>query len=177
MCAEIERAAPARIGLTGGGAPALESRLAGGVTPKTVDEFRAWGAGAGVLVREQGGRVEGRYLLVSLGTGTSVLLVEGERVARVGGTALGGGTVVGLGAALHGALTFRQGRVQESNFHDYRILRQNEMPTVETHIVPSGAAPSGVGEPGTPPIAPAVANALFALTGQRVRELPIRLRA
>jgi isoquinoline 1-oxidoreductase beta subunit len=85
------------------------------------------------------------------------------------------GVAFGLGAALHSALSFKGGEVQQSNFHDYRVLRLNEMPAVEVYIVPSTEKPSGVGEPGTPPIAPAVANALFALTGQRVRELPIRL--
>jgi len=67
----------------------------------------------------------------------------------------------------------RQGRVQQSNFHDYRMLRLAEMPVVEVHIVPSSDAQGGVGEPGTPPIAPAVCNALFALTGKRIRKLPI----
>lgn len=85
------------------------------------------------------------------------------------------GIAFGLGAVLHSALTFRDGRVQESNFHDYRVLRLDEMPEVEVHIVPSRERPGGVGEPGTPPIAPAVANAVFALTGQRLRELPLRL--
>ncbi len=84
------------------------------------------------------------------------------------------GIAFGLGAALHSALSFKDGRVQQSNFHDYRVLRLNEMPLVETHIVPSTERPSGVGEPGTPPIAPAVANAIAALTGQRLRELPLR---
>ena len=84
------------------------------------------------------------------------------------------GIAFGLGAALHSALSFKAGRVQQSNFHDYRVLRLNEMPLVEVHIVPSSGKPSGVGEPGTPPIAPAVANAIAALTGQRLRELPLR---
>jgi isoquinoline 1-oxidoreductase beta subunit len=87
------------------------------------------------------------------------------------------GIAFGLGAALHSELVFKDGRVQQSNFHDYRVLRLNEMPQVEVHIVPSTAPPSGVGEPGTPPIAPAVANAVFALTGQRLRSLPLRLTA
>ncbi len=84
------------------------------------------------------------------------------------------GIAFGLGAALHSALSFKDGRVQQSNFHDYRVLRLNEMPLIETHIVPSTERPSGVGEPGTPPIAPAVANAIAALTGKRLRELPLR---
>lgn len=81
----------------------------------------------------------------------------------------------GLGAALHSRIDLRDGRPQQSNFHDYRVLRLAEMPQVEVHIVPSAERPGGVGEPGVPPIAPAVANALFALTGRRLRELPLRL--
>jgi isoquinoline 1-oxidoreductase beta subunit len=65
--------------------------------------------------------------------------------------------------------------VQQSNFHDYMPLRMNECPAIEVEIAASGEAPGGVGEPGTPPIAPAVANAVFALTGQRLRSLPLRL--
>ncbi|HET9653249.1 MAG TPA: xanthine dehydrogenase family protein molybdopterin-binding subunit [Usitatibacter sp.] len=78
----------------------------------------------------------------------------------------------GLSGALHGRISFRDGRVEQSNFHDYPVLRIDEMPRVEVHLVPGGDKPTGVGEPGTPPIAPAVANALFALTGKRVRVLP-----
>jgi isoquinoline 1-oxidoreductase beta subunit len=81
----------------------------------------------------------------------------------------------GLGAALHGQVTIERGRVVESNFHDYRILRLYEMPRVEVHIVESHEKPGGAGEPGTPPVAPAVANAVFALTGKRLRDLPFRL--
>jgi len=83
----------------------------------------------------------------------------------------------GLSAALHSALHLKDGRVQESNFHDYRQLRMNEMPAVEVHIVPSTARMGGIGEPGVPPIAPAVANAVAALTGQRLRELPFVLKS
>jgi isoquinoline 1-oxidoreductase beta subunit len=84
------------------------------------------------------------------------------------------GIAFGLGAALESAITFADGRVQQSNFDDYRVLRLPAMPQVEVHIVPSRERPGGVGEPGTPPIAPAVANAVAALTGQRLRELPLR---
>ena len=83
-----------------------------------------------------------------------------------------GGIGYGLSAALHGAITLKQGVVEQSNFHDYPPLRINEMPVVEVHIVASAEKPSGVGEPGTPVIAPAVANALFAATGKRLRRLP-----
>jgi len=83
-----------------------------------------------------------------------------------------GGIVYGLSAALHGAITLENGRVMQSNFHDYAPLRFSEMPRVEVHIVASGELPTGIGEPGTPPIAPAVANAVFTLTGKRLRRMP-----
>ncbi len=83
------------------------------------------------------------------------------------------GIVFGLSAALFGAITFKNGRVEQSNFHDYPLLRINEMPKVEVHIVGSKEAPGGVGEPGVPPVAPSVCNAIFALTGKRIRRLPI----
>jgi isoquinoline 1-oxidoreductase beta subunit len=83
-----------------------------------------------------------------------------------------GGIVYGLSAALHGAITLKNGRVMQSNFHDYAPLRFSEMPRVEVHIVASGEPPTGIGEPGTPPIAPAVANAVFTLTGKRLRRMP-----
>ncbi|VVN78595.1 xanthine dehydrogenase family protein molybdopterin-binding subunit [Pseudomonas fluorescens] len=81
----------------------------------------------------------------------------------------------GLGFTLHSKLTFKDGRVEQSNYHDYQVLRLNEMPLVEVHIVPSSEKPGGIGEAGVPPTAPAVANAVFALTGQRLRELPLQL--
>jgi isoquinoline 1-oxidoreductase beta subunit len=83
-----------------------------------------------------------------------------------------GGIGYGLSAALHGAITLKDGVVEQSNFHDYVPLRINEMPLIEVHITPSAEKPSGVGEPGTPVVAPAVANALFAATGKRLRKLP-----
>lgn len=86
-----------------------------------------------------------------------------------------GGIAFGLGAALYSKITFRDGRVEQSNFHDYQVLRIDEMPRVEVHIVQSHAKMGGIGEPGTPPIAPAVGNALFALTGKRLRSLPFQL--
>lgn len=86
-----------------------------------------------------------------------------------------GGIVFGLTAALKDEITLEQGRVKQRNFHDYSMLRMNESPEIEVHIVPSSEKPTGVGEPGVPPVAPAVANAIFAVTGKRVRKLPIRL--
>ncbi|GAO36059.1 aldehyde oxidase [Sulfuricella sp. T08] len=88
------------------------------------------------------------------------------------GAQMEGGIGFALSAALHSAITFKDGRVEQSNFNDYPLLRISEMPKVEVHIVPSEAAPTGVGEPGVPPLAPAVANALFAATGKRLRKLP-----
>jgi len=85
------------------------------------------------------------------------------------------GIVFGLSAALYGAVTLKDGRVQQSNFHDYPVLRMDAMPKIEVHIVESSEKPGGAGEPGTPPIAPAVANAVFAATGKRLRSLPLRL--
>jgi isoquinoline 1-oxidoreductase beta subunit len=79
----------------------------------------------------------------------------------------------GLGAALHSQISFKDGKVQQSNFHDYQVLRMNEMPKVEVHIVPSTEKMGGAGEPGVPPVAPAVTNAIFAATGKRIRTLPI----
>jgi len=81
----------------------------------------------------------------------------------------------GLSFALHSKLTLKDGQVVQSNYHDYQVLRLNEMPVVEVHIVPSNEKPGGIGETGVPPTAPAVANAVFALTGQRLRELPLQL--
>lgn len=85
-----------------------------------------------------------------------------------------GGIVFGLTAALYGEITFEKGRVKQRNFNDYPMLRMNEMPVVEVHIVPSTNKMGGVGEVAVPPLAPAVANALFAATGKRIRRLPIR---
>ena len=80
----------------------------------------------------------------------------------------------GLTATLYGEITFAEGRVQQRNFHDYPIVRMNEMPAVEVHIVETADKMGGVGEPGVPPVAPAIANAVFAATGKRIRKLPIR---
>jgi isoquinoline 1-oxidoreductase beta subunit len=85
--------------------------------------------------------------------------------------------VFGLSAALYGKLDVVDGKVQQSNFHDYPVLRMADMPRVMVDLIPSDARMGGIGEPATAPIAPAVANAVFALTGQRLRTLPLRLEA
>jgi isoquinoline 1-oxidoreductase beta subunit len=79
----------------------------------------------------------------------------------------------GLGAAMHSEITFKEGKVVQNNFNDYKVMRFNEMPLVEVHIVPSTEKMGGAGEPGLPPVAPAVTNAIFAATGKRLRSLPI----
>jgi isoquinoline 1-oxidoreductase beta subunit len=86
-----------------------------------------------------------------------------------------GGIAFGLSAALFGRIAIREGAVEQGGFRDYPLLTMAQMPEVEVHIVPSQALPDGVGEPPVPPIAPAVANALLALTGRAPRRLPIRL--
>jgi isoquinoline 1-oxidoreductase beta subunit len=86
-----------------------------------------------------------------------------------------GGVIFGLTAALHGRIDIVDGQVQQHNFPDYPLLGLKDVPAIETHIVPSTEPPSGMGEPGVPPVAPAVANALFVLTKQRLRELPLKL--
>jgi isoquinoline 1-oxidoreductase beta subunit len=84
-----------------------------------------------------------------------------------------GAVIFGLSAALYGRIDIEGSVVRQSNFPDYPVVKMAESPAIETHLVPSARAPGGVGEPGTPPIAPAVANAMFVLTGQRVRSLPL----
>src|SRR5919197_4565051 len=84
-----------------------------------------------------------------------------------------GGIGYGLSAAMRGAITLKNGMVEQSNFNEFPVLRMNQAPRIEVHIVPSGGKPTGVGEPGTPVIAPALANALLALNGQPIRALPL----
>lgn len=84
-----------------------------------------------------------------------------------------GAMVFGLSLALMGQIDFKEGEAVQSNFHDYPVARLNQLPPiVKTYIVPSDASASGVGEPGVPPVAPSLANAIFAATGQRIREFP-----
>jgi len=83
------------------------------------------------------------------------------------------GIVFGLSAALYGQITLKDGRVEQTNFGDYRVLRINEMPRVDVHIVDSTAAPGGIGETATACVMPALANAIFAATGKRIRKLPL----
>jgi isoquinoline 1-oxidoreductase beta subunit len=154
----------------------LAAEKAGWESPPPPDRAR------GLAVHESFGSIVAHVAEVSAGAGRIrvhrvVCAVDcGVCVNPLGVRAqMESGIAFGLSAALYGELTIRQGRVMESNFHDYRILRLHEMPQVDVYIVDSREKPGGVGEPGTPPIAPAVANAVFALTGRRLRDLPLRL--
>jgi isoquinoline 1-oxidoreductase beta subunit len=84
------------------------------------------------------------------------------------------GVVFGISGAMWGEITLKNGRVEQSNFHDYRVLRMNETPPIEVHLVRNLEAPGGMGEPGTAATAPALANAVFAATGKRIRQLPLQ---
>jgi isoquinoline 1-oxidoreductase beta subunit len=92
---------------------------------------------------------------------------------RIVESQLEGGIVYGLTAALWGDVTLRDGRVQQRNFNDYRVLRLNELPVLDVHVIKSDAPPGGVGEAAVPPVAPSICNAIFAATGKRLRKLPI----
>jgi isoquinoline 1-oxidoreductase beta subunit len=88
---------------------------------------------------------------------------------------LEGSIIYGLSAVLYGEITLKNGRVQQTNFHDYQVVRMPDSPVIDMHLVESDGKPAGIGEPGTALIGPAVANAVFAATGQRLRRLPLRL--
>jgi len=140
------------------------------------------GHAAGLAVHESFGSIVAEVAEVSVKDGRPrvhrvVCAVDCGSVVNPDGVVaqMESGIVYGLSAALHGAITLKDGRVEQSNFHDYPALRLADMPRVEVHLAPSGRAMGGAGEPGTPPIAPAVGNALAALTGQRLRSLPFRL--
>jgi isoquinoline 1-oxidoreductase subunit beta len=121
-----------------------------------------------VEVEKQGGALRIRRVVGAIDCG----IVVNPDIVRA---QIESAVVFGLSAALKQAITFSAGRVEQSNFHDYQLLRMNETPPVEVHIVPSNEPPSGVGEPGLPPAAPALANALFAATGKRFRSMPFSL--
>ncbi|GMR22443.1 MAG: xanthine dehydrogenase family protein molybdopterin-binding subunit [Acidobacteriota bacterium] len=148
----------------GWGTPLPEGRARGIAMRKSFETFVAEVAEVSV----EGGKVRVHKVVAAIDCG--IAINPWNVVAQVESA-----IVFGLTAALHGELTLENGRVQQSNFHDYPVLRMDEMPEIEVHVVASDEPPTGVGEPGVPPIAPAVANALFTLTGKRVRSLPIRL--
>jgi isoquinoline 1-oxidoreductase subunit beta len=114
----------------------------------------------------QRGQVRLRRIVLAVDTG---IAVNPDTIVAQ----LQGGMIFGLTAALHGRITVARGRVQQSNFQDYRMLRINEAPRIEVHLIASGEPPGGIGEAGTTAAAPALANAIFAATGVRLRSLPI----
>lgn len=133
----------------------------------------------GMAVHESFGTVVGQVAEVSITDGRPIvrrvvsvvdcgIAISPDQIAAQ----MEGGIGFGLSAALYGAITLEEGLVQETNFDTYPVVRMNEMPAVETHIIPSTNRPSGMGEPGVPPIAPAVANALLELTGNATQRLP-----
>ena len=85
-----------------------------------------------------------------------------------------GGIIEGMSAALMGEITVKDGIVEQSNFHDYPICRMHQVPNIDVYFIKSGDAPRGLGEPPLPPVAPAICNAIFAATGNRIRELPLK---
>ena len=130
------------------------------------ESFKSYVAQVAEVSVDKEGKVKVRRVVCAVDCGLVVnpMTVEAQ---------MQGAIAFGLSAALYSAITFRDGRVQQSNFHDYKVLRLTDMPKVEVYLLPSQEKQGGIGEPGVPPIAPAVTNAIFALTGKRIRRLPI----
>lgn len=154
---------------------ALLERSGWGVAPA--------GRHQGLALHEAFGTVVGQVAEVAVG-GDGTLRVHRVTCAVDCGYAINpdivrqqmeGAIIFGLSAALHGEIGIENGRAVQSNFHDYRMVTLRDAPEIDVHIVETDAAPSGVGEPGTPPVAPAVANAVFRATGKRLRRLPLKL--
>jgi isoquinoline 1-oxidoreductase beta subunit len=151
-------------------------------------EKAGWGASLpagqarGIAVHESFGSFVAQVAEVSVGPSGEIRVhrvvcaVDCGRVVNPDTVAaqMESGIVFGLTAALYGGITFKNGRVEQSNFNDYEMLRFGQMPKVEVVIIPSEEPVGGIGEPGVPPIAPAVGNAIFSLTGKRLRRLPFR---
>ena len=138
------------------------------------------GRGRGVALKESFGSIVAEVAEVSVVSGEIsidriVAVVDpGLAITPDGVTAqIESGIIYGLTAAIYGEITIENGAVKQSNFHDYEALRMSAAPVIETHIINSGYHVGGAGEPGTPPAAPALANAIFAATGKRIRELPL----
>jgi isoquinoline 1-oxidoreductase beta subunit len=142
----------------------------------------AAGIGRGIAVHESFGSYVAQVAEVTIGkdgklkVGRVVCAVDCGQVVNPDTVEaqMEGSIVYGLTAALYGEITLKDGRVQQGNFNNYKMLRMSEMPKVEVYILPSTEKHGGVGEPGTPPIAPAVCNAVFSLTGKPIRSLPIK---
>jgi isoquinoline 1-oxidoreductase beta subunit len=147
---------------------ALPSRAGRGVAVQSV--FGSHVAAIAEVEVAPSGEVKVKRIVCAVDCGT---VINPDTVAAQ----LEGGLIFGLTAALYGEITIAKGRVEQSNFHDYRMMRIDEAPKIEVHIVPSGEAPGGIGEPGTSIAAPALANAIFAATGVRLRSLPVDRKA
>ena len=150
--------------MAGWGAPPRKGRFRGLAVHESFGSYVAHVAEVSVVDR----KIHVHRLIVAVDCGTCVNPL-GVAASMEGGAAFA------LSAALFGELSLDQGRVLQSNFHDHPLLRMPDMPRVETHIVPSDRKPGGIGEVSVPSVAPAVANAVFAATGQRLRRLPLRL--
>jgi isoquinoline 1-oxidoreductase beta subunit len=161
---------------------------------EAVGELSGWGEplstrdgrrrGRGLAMTHSFGSTVAQVVEVSAGTGQDGDGIRIERVHCVADVGLAldpgivraqmeSGIVYGLSAAVMGEITFAGGRVEQSNFHDYDALRLAQCPEIRVRILQSGDAPTGVGEPGTPPSKPALANAIYAATGRRIREYPL----
>jgi type II pantothenate kinase len=169
----VLRLEPHSVGLTGGGAAEL-ARLLPWDTAR-VNEFAAWGSGAAALLRSNGGPPAERYLLVSLGTGTSIMLVDGMAVTRVGGTALGGGTLVGLGAQLTGERRFEvlaelatRGARDRVDLRVSDLYRPGEFPLAGELTASAFGKLARLGADSTPPRPEDLAQGLVGLIGENV---------
>jgi isoquinoline 1-oxidoreductase beta subunit len=147
----------------GWGSP-LPPRCGRGVSVQP--SFASWIATVAEVGVDEDGSVSLRRVVSAVDTG---IAVNPDTIAAQ----LQGGIIFGLTAALYGEITVKNGRVQQSNFHDYRMLRIDDAPPVEVHVIASGEAPGGIGETGTVAAMPALANAIFAATGKRLRRLPV----
>ncbi len=166
----VEELAPQRVGLTGAGATGLAGRLPG--EPLLVNEFAAWGRGAAVLLDQREGGETEPFLLVSLGTGTSVMLCDGVAVSRIGGTALGGGTVLGLGALLVGEASFERLATLATQGDRRRVdLLVGDIYEPGQIALIGDATAAAFGKPGIrgePPAAEDLAQAIMGLVGENV---------
>ena len=149
---------------SGWGSPAPQGRARGIAMAESFGSFVA--EVAEVSIEDGRPRVHKVWCAIDCGVIVNPAIVRAQMES---------GIVYGLTAALYGEINIARGRVVQGNFDTYRMLRMDEAPEVEVMLMPNGEAPGGVGEPGTPPIVPAVTNAIFALTGERIRKLPIRL--
>jgi len=131
------------------------------------ESFGSWSAQVATVTVSKAGELSVDKIVASVDCGT-VINPDGVKAQ------MEGSIVYGLTSTLKGEITIEKGAVAQSNFHDFELLRIDEMPKVEIHIVPSMEPPGGAGEPGLPPVAPAVANAIFNANGKRVRKLPIK---